>query len=142
MHRAPRIHIPLNPPSKGDSIGTAFNPVLKGVQGDVLPYGDTRDTVLNPPLKGVRGDVLPNGDSRGTVLNPPFKGVQGDVLLLLSILLASVVAGCTGETLPRGGIVIIGPHITETLFALGQGSRVSAVDSFTIIRQKSRSCRK
>lgn len=47
------------------------------------------------------------------------------------MLLASLLVGCAGETLPRGGIVIIGPHITETLFALGQGSRVSAVDSFS-----------
>lgn len=51
--------------------------------------------------------------------------------VLHAVCVLTVLHACSGETLPRGGIVSMGPNITETIFALGQGSRVSAVDSFT-----------
>lgn len=74
--------------------------------------------------------------ARGTRItatcNSALQRVQGGASLLVYVLLCtSLIAGCAGEPLPRGGIVIIGPHITETVFALGQGHRVSAVDSFS-----------
>ncbi len=50
---------------------------------------------------------------------------------LLAGAVFAVLQACSRETLPRGGIVSMGPNITETIFALGQGNRVSAVDSFT-----------
>jgi len=48
------------------------------------------------------------------------------VVLFLSL-------GCTqtgGDVPKRGGIITMAPHLTETVFALGQGSRVIAVGSF------------
>lgn len=64
--------------------------------------------------------------------NSALRRVPGDAsLLAYAVFVASLIPGCAGESLPRGGIVIIGPHITETVFALGQGHRVSAVDSFS-----------
>jgi iron complex transport system substrate-binding protein len=50
--------------------------------------------------------------------------------LLISVALS--VCGCGGGNVSpeRKGIITMGPHITETVFALGQGSRVIAVGSF------------
>jgi iron complex transport system substrate-binding protein len=46
----------------------------------------------------------------------------------------ALTAGCGGEAdapgAPRGGVVVMGPNLTETIFALGQGHRVSAVGRY------------
>ncbi|MCX5759028.1 MAG: ABC transporter substrate-binding protein [Candidatus Hydrogenedentes bacterium] len=47
--------------------------------------------------------------------------------------LALFAAGCGPQSAtpaPRKGIITLAPHLTETVFALGQGSRVIAVGSF------------
>ena len=49
------------------------------------------------------------------------------------ILLLSLLPGCGGPApvaVARSGIVSMGPNITETVFALGQGDRVIAVGNF------------
>lgn len=54
-------------------------------------------------------------------------------LLLSTVLLLSLLPGCGGPgqvVVGREGIVSMGPHITETVFALDQGDRVIAVGSF------------
>ena len=49
------------------------------------------------------------------------------------IATATILSGCGpgGPGKGKGGIVVIGPHITEVLFALDQGHRITAVDSFS-----------
>lgn len=53
--------------------------------------------------------------------------------ILCLLLAAAVLAGC-GPGGPLGkrrkGLITMGPHITETVFALGQGQRVIAVGSY------------
>jgi iron complex transport system substrate-binding protein len=52
-------------------------------------------------------------------------------LLAVSALMACGCGPTTESAQPQtGGIITFGPHITETLFALGQGGRVAAVTSF------------
>lgn len=48
------------------------------------------------------------------------------------LAISLLVGGCGGDTggKKRQGIITMGPHVTETVFALGQGSRVIAVGSF------------
>ena len=49
------------------------------------------------------------------------------------VLAAILLAGCGPEwdgAKPRQGIITMGPHVTETVFALGQGHRVIAVGNF------------
>ncbi len=53
--------------------------------------------------------------------------------LPLSFILIFLVSACNNPAnapVPRKGIVTMAPHLTETVFALGQGGRVIAVGSF------------
>ena len=51
--------------------------------------------------------------------------------VVVALLLICVGCGQTGQDMPkRGGIITMAPHLTETVFSLGQGSRVIAVGSF------------
>jgi iron complex transport system substrate-binding protein len=53
------------------------------------------------------------------------------VSVALVVLFLSLGCTQTGGGVPkRGGIITMAPHLTETVFALGQGSRVIAVGSF------------
>lgn len=52
---------------------------------------------------------------------------------MLAAGLVLFAAGCgpsQAPSLPRKGIVTMAPHLTETVFAVGQGARVAAVGSF------------
>lgn len=46
-------------------------------------------------------------------------------------LILAGLAGCADAPQPHGGLVVMGPHITETVFALGLGARVTAVDDYS-----------
>lgn len=55
--------------------------------------------------------------------------MRGPVLVVLLLLLA----GCGGdvrEPAAPGSIVVMGPHLTEVVYALGQGHRVAAVSNY------------
>ncbi len=53
----------------------------------------------------------------------------GGLIAVAAILLAGCGSEWSGGK-PRHGIITMGPHVTETVFALGQGHRVIAVGSF------------
>jgi len=65
--------------------------------------------------------------------NRTFREGRSARRMLCLLVAAAVLAGC-GPGGPLGkrrkGFVTMGPHITETVFALGQGERVIAVGSF------------
>jgi len=52
--------------------------------------------------------------------------------MMALILVSALIAGCGPGEQPRErkGVITMGPHVTETVFALGQGARIVAVGSF------------
>lgn len=69
--------------------------------------------------------------------NSRFIQCQWLILCCWSLVFVVLVAGCDfsqRDEMPsptqRSGIVSMAPHLTETIFALGQGDRLSAVGSF------------
>jgi iron complex transport system substrate-binding protein len=56
--------------------------------------------------------------------------IGGLAVAVLAVVVSISGCGRAGQSTKREGIITMGPHITETVFALGQGSRVIAVGAF------------
>ncbi len=75
------------------------------------------------------GSVLP-----GVKASIPSVGSAKGLVIFSALVALTVVGGCGEPTevrVGRKGIICIGPNITETVFALGQGRRVTAVTTYS-----------